>query len=509
MTQKITTTFLIVFTFAIHVAFSQNINAKIVDSLSLKPVPFATIQWSINKGIITNNDGEFNLTIDENIKPKDSVFISSMGYMTMGKTFEQLTDSTIYLSPNTIALNNVIVSNKNYTAEEIIDFVKENIAENYNKGFTKKRIFLRERYYQNMYKTNYSDFESTITAFNSNFLDSVIQSIPKSDEQYTESLFDLYGNYDEENQKIDLIKASKLYDKNNEVDEKKLEEKFNKIIKENVKTTSYFKIKSGIFGSKIDSEGLFNTEIDSTDVDALNKKIEEEEKRKNDRKTYFAQSVKSEIENRFKNLFFMENTDLNFITKSRKYEFSLIEYAYLGSDPVYVINFQPKNSADYRGTLYVNLDDFAIVRADYENVKSIKTFKLLGISMDQYLNKGKMIFYKDSDKKYNLRYLEYEDGTKVGINRPLKIIEKNKVVKGKNKQNELSLKMDLGLTSTNKYEIVVFNTEKSTSASYDSFIENNEVLPKYMPDYDPEFWKGYNIIEPNRAIKEFTSKEVE
>ena len=27
-----------------------------------------------------------------------------------------------------------------------------------------------------------------------------------------------------------------------------------------------------------------------------------------------------------------------------------------------------------------------------------------------------------------------------------------------------------------------------------------------MPNYDPEFWKGYNILEPNQAIKDFTAQ---
>jgi hypothetical protein len=30
-----------------------------------------------------------------------------------------------------------------------------------------------------------------------------------------------------------------------------------------------------------------------------------------------------------------------------------------------------------------------------------------------------------------------------------------------------------------------------------------------MPKYDPEFWKGYAIMEPNTAIKEFTSASSE
>ncbi len=28
-----------------------------------------------------------------------------------------------------------------------------------------------------------------------------------------------------------------------------------------------------------------------------------------------------------------------------------------------------------------------------------------------------------------------------------------------------------------------------------------------MPNYNPEFWKGYTIIEPNKAIREFASEE--
>jgi hypothetical protein len=179
----------------------------------------------------------------------------------------------------------------------------------------------------------------------------------------------------------------------------------------------------------------------------------------------------------------------------------------LGSAPVYVINFEPKGSEDYRGTLYINADDFAIVRIDYENVKPVRTFKLLGVSLNQNRSKGKMIFYKGADNRYNLRYLEKENGNVAGIKRPLKIIEKNKNVKGKRKQNQLSLDMDLAISSTNKFEIVVFDTQNSTQDQFEGISENNAVLPTYMPKYDPDFWKGYAIIEPNKAIKEFTSKE--
>lgn len=507
MNKKTTLLFLTLSICSLATTYAQTLSAKIVDSITRTPVPFATVQWSSDKGIITNEEGQFNLIIDTPIQPKDSIFISCMGYETLGQTFDQFKDSIIYLSPKAIALNNVIVSNKQYTADEIINLVQENLDKNYNSDLTKKKIFFRERYFQNLNKTNYSKFESTITAFNSQFLDSVIRSIPKTEERYTETLFELYGNYEKDNQKINLIKASELYDKNSEMDVKDLEAKFNKIIKENVRTDSYFKVKSGIFGSKVDADDLFGSPVDSTDVEALNKKLEEEQKRKENRKKYFANGIKSDVTNLFQNLIFQEDTDLNFVSKSRKYEYTLLDFAYLGQEAVYVIQFEPKRGADYQGTLYINADDFAVVRVEYENVKSIKSFKLLGISMNQYMAKGKMLFYKGADNRYNLRYLEKESGSSFGINRPLKIIEKNKIVKGRNKQNELSLKMDLGLTNTNKYEIVVFDTAPTAKADFDAFTENNDLLPTYMPKYDPEFWKGYTIIEPNAAIREFTSAE--
>lgn len=499
--------FILVFTTGLFHLQAQELSGKLLDSSTLKAIPYATIQLGNHHGVISNEEGQFNLTLDTKSKSSDSLFISCMGYESLGRTIGQFKDSLIYLSPKPIALNSVIVSNKQYSADEILELVKANLNKNYNHDLTKKRLFFREYYYQHLYKSNYSDLESTIKAFNKAFLDSVIQTVPKKDARYTEVLCDFYGNFEKEKQKIDLIKASELYDKNSALDLEALEEKFNTIIKQNVKSDSYFKIKSGLFGTKMDADELFETEVDSSDVAALNKKLEEEKKNTEERKKNFSKYRKSTISSLMAQLFFMEDSNLNFIWKQRRYNFKLNDFTYLGSDPVYVVNFEPKGSEDYRGTLYINADDFAITRVDYENVKSVRNFKLLGVSLNQNLSKGKMIFYKGVDNKYNLRYLEKENGSLAGIKRPLKIIEKNKNVKGRRKQNQLSLDMDLAVSSTNKFEIVVFDTQNTTHTQFDAFTENNTVLPTYMPKYDPDFWKGYAIIEPNKAIKEFTSKE--
>lgn len=488
---------------------AQSLSSKIIDSISQKPIPYATVQLK-NKGVITNEEGVFSFLLHKNIKETDSLFISCIGYESIGKPLKEFTGSAIVLQPKAIELNNIILSNKQYTAEEIIDFVRANLNDNYNRSLIKKRLFFRDSQYQDFVKSNVEFKKSTIAALNKKFIDSVMNSIPKKSSYYTEILCDLYGNNDKEKQKIHLIKASELYDKKNELDFTKLEAKFNEIIKSDVKPNSYLKVKSGIFGTKIkgdDFDAFYGKEIDSTDTVALKKQLEEKKKQEKERKTNFAKYKKGALGRVFKDLFFMEDAKFNFINKPKKYNYTIEDFTYVGDDAVYIIGFESKGSADYKGKLYINSDDFAVIRADYENIKPLKKFSLLGFSMNEFLGKGKLFFSKDKNEKYSLRYLESEFGTKVGIKRPLKIIEKNKIVRGRNRQNELSLKLDMAFKTINKYEIIVFNSEELSSSQFEAYTEANSVLPKYMPNYDPEFWKDYTIIAPNQAIKEFTSEE--
>ncbi len=500
----------IVFLLFISIAAqSQNLSSTIIDSVTKKPVPYATVQLN-NRGMITNEEGRFKFSFDSTIGESDSLYISSIGYESIGKPISEFTDSIIVLRPKAIELREVIVSNKEYTPREIIELVEDNIAKNYRTDFTKKRIFLRETYQNEVLKTDYELKESTIAAFNENFLDSVISSLPKQNTYYTEMLGDLYGNDDADNQKLDLIKASEMYDKDKNLDVEKLEEKFNQIVKENIKSDSYFKIKSGwFFGTKIDADemgDLFKEDIDTTDVAALNKRSEEEKKQKENRRKSFSGYKRKTLGNLIENLPIFDDTDYNVIFNPGRYDLTLESFTYLGNQAVYVIDFVPDGSPEYKGKLYINADDFALIRMDFENTEPLRNFKLLGVSINEYLAKGSILFAKGNDQKYHLRYYDIIKGVRAGFKRPLKIIEKNKNVKGRRKQNELSLKVDAAFGNVNRYELVVFNEELINEEQFEYFKENNDILPTYMPNYDPEFWKGYNIIEPNQAIKAFTSE---
>lgn len=500
------TTISIITLFFIFNLNAQEISSRLLDSITKEPVPFATIIFK-KRGTVSNEEGRFSFIYGKNATPNDTLKISCIGFKTIAEPLTYFKDSIIYMAPQTNELKEVILTNKNYTPEEIIKKVKENITKNYNTDLTTKRLFFRSSNHQNLSRLNYKLRKSTIKEFNEQFIDSVIQSLPKNNSYYSDVLCDLYGDLTVAKQKIALIKAAELYDKNNEISFEGMEKKLNAIIEKNVKKDSYFKFKSGIFGQKVTMEELAGKEVDTSSAEKLKKMMEEKKKMEANRKKHFANYKKRDVANLMKNLFFQEDTNLNFLKKSNRYKFELRELTYLGENAVYVLDFKPKRSEDYKGTLYVDISDFAVVRADYENVKPLKSFSLLGVSYKENLAKGKVIFSRGDHNKYNLKYLEYETGTRVGVKRPFKIIEKNKHVKGRRKQNELSMKIDLVMTSKDKREVVVFDTNTLTTSEYETYKENNTVLPVYQKAYDPEFWKGYNIIEPNKAIREYTVVE--
>jgi len=99
----------------------QVINSKILDSISTKPIPFATVSTSKNSGVISNSSGSFTLNLSKKHAKNDSLFVRCLGYETKRFLLKSFTDSIIRLSPKSIELDEVLVSNKDYSAEEIID----------------------------------------------------------------------------------------------------------------------------------------------------------------------------------------------------------------------------------------------------------------------------------------------------------------------------------------------------------------------------------------------------
>jgi len=487
---KITLTFFFALLFSVGSA--QTFSAKVMDQDTGEPISYATIETGKNQGIITNEEGEFTIQIDQIKQIQDSIYISYMGYETKGVFLEAQENLEIVLIPKIFELKEVFLTTEVLTVSEIIEKVQDNLEKNYTVDLTKKKIFFRESDLTKVKKMDFGFKKSSIEELNKEFIDSIASLIPKKSAYYKEVVGDFYGDYSQH--KLFITKAAELYDKNNDLSAEGIGKELERIFNENVKKDSYIKIRSGVFSTKMQVDSIIKENEEAK---------EEIEKQAEKGNAHFQKHIKNRISNLYEQLFFQEDSKIDVLDKSNRYHFVLENYTVIDEMSVYIIHFSPKGSKDFKGTLYVNTQDFAIVRLDFQNVKPISKFGLLGITYRNTIYRGKMLFGKDTNGAYSPKYLEIEDGSYIGLDRPLKVIEKNKHVKGRRKQNELSLGLDIRMNQLTKYELVVFDSEYISENDFKDSPENDRVKATYLSQYDPTFWKDYTIMEPNDAIESF------
>jgi len=476
--------------------YSQDIIGKVIDQETQEPIPYVSVVLNDANGTISNEEGNFSISIANHTLKNDSVYFSSIGYKTKAILLQTTKNTTISLEPEILELSNVYVSGKKLPVIEIIEKIKSNLAKNYSNSSTKQRFFMRESFKQYYKKLVLNFKESSIKEISKKLIDSMVSTIPKRTSYYNETIGDYYSNTERNYKKLQIIKTSKLYHENQEESFDKLQNKFIKVLNANVKPNSYLKVKSGFFGTKIGVDSIVNS---AKNFDEIEQEYEQ--------KNYF-NSRKKSIELLSKNVFYNEETEINVIQSSGKYNFTKKDFTYIDNELVYIIEFAPKRSKGFKGTLYVNTDDFAIMRLDYNNSSPVynKIFNMFGVNFNHIKYHGTMIFSKfENTPYYSLKYLSHENGRSLLLNRPLTIIEKNKHVKGRRKQNELRLQMNFDIIDRVKRELIVFTESSTTPEEFISVKEKKFVDVKYFSSYNANFWKGYNIIEPNKAIKEFTA----
>ena len=462
----------------------QSLNVQIIDSVTTLPIPYTNIYFSNNNGLISDDNGNFEL-IKSQLSQNDSMYISMLGYKKSSFLIKDFNDTIIQLIQTPIKLSDVFLTNKKLNSEEIISKVVENINKNYEKEFTKNKIYLSRKSNTTTEKFIINKFKSSVPEINKTLIDSLLANLAKENNSGLETLAYYYRSFDDEfKKKIKIIKSRETYNKDGEVLEsinKKMEEAF----KKELKPDSYFKIKSGIFGGDLEIEGL--EEVDSTNVESLKKFEEKEIKEKDD----FAQGQIRVINRIYNFLFFEKGTAMDFILKPNKYNFSVPNFSLLGDDLVYQIEATPKGRSKYSATLYINPNDFALVRIDFRNIKTVYKIKLLGIFVDIYLREGKMILSKFDNEKYGLSFAKINFGQRTGFDRPIKLIEKNKNVKGRRKQNQISFRMDLITDVKTTTELQVFDSKKITKEMFEKVDSKNEIMPEYLDEFTTNFWEEF------------------
>ena len=479
----------------------QEIYLQVKDSITMDPIPFTTILTNFNYNTISNEEGFFRVLKSTNFSNKDSLFISCMGFNEYKGAIVDLKQPVIELSEKTIKLNSIILTSQNLDAYEIIKKVKEKIDDKYLTSYSKKRFFMRESFFQKWDKMKMEIEKSSISELNRKFWDSIFKSIPKKDSWHTESLGQIYGNWSKENQKLEIIRAVDLADTINEKGYEQIEKKIAEILNKRTKENSYFKFKSGIFSTKVDREELIEESIDNIKQDStiIKKQLE----KKNIENENFYKNRKSQISRIYDGIY-KKGLKFEFLKKSYLYDFNIISYSYEGEIPVYKIKFKPKSSkGKYSGDIWIDSENFSIMKIEQQNNKVLRDFSLFGISFELYYHRATVVFSHFYTEKYQLQFLESEFKFKSGINRPIKIVEKNKYVRGRRKQNELLARINFSLDQSSKTTLIVFDDIPINEEEYNKLEEQKRFKQDKLHSYDPNFWKDYSVIEPNQAIKSF------
>ena len=473
----------LIFILSILNSSSQTLQIKVIDSISEKPIAYSNVYFSNNNGLITDGTGNFEL-IKSQLSQNDSMYVSMIGYDKKSFLVNNFNDSLIKLVQSPIQLSSVFLTSKKLSSDEIISSVVKNIDMNYEKEFTENKIYLSKKSNSITEKFIIDKFKSTIPKINSSLIDSLLANLKKDNNSGIETLAYYYKNFEDEAQKIKIIKSRETFNKPGEVLEsisKKMEEAF----KNELKSDSYFKIKSGIFGGNLDIDGL--EEIDSTNIESVKKFEKKDINEKDD----FVNSQIRTVNRLYNSLFFEKDSYLNFILKPNKYIFSEPKIDFLGNDLVYIIEATPKGRGKYSGILYINTDDFAVVRIDFKNIKPVYNLKLLRVFVNIYLRDGKMILSKFENKKYSLSYFKINSGRRVGFDRPIKLIEKNKNVKGRRKQNQISFRMDIVSDEKTITELQVFESKKISKDEFENLKNKNQLLPEYAEEFTSNFWEEF------------------
>ena len=477
------------------VARTQEVKGIIADRNTKTPIPYATV-ITAGQYAIANDQGQFKIYPNPyNIN--DSIAVQIMGYLDFKAPIGSLKD-TLYLDPNPIALNEVILLNQELTAEELIERTKEAFEKNYKNQLQKKRVFLRETTEDSIRSFQMELIKSTYEQIDESLIAALKKSMPTKSTFFIETLLDFYGLPMENKNKVDIIKTYLLRDENNTIDSDIIERKMGVLLEKKSKQGSYFKLKSGMFSTKLDLE---NFTLDTTS-DSIKPAPKSDKELLKERKNHTKGRSKL-MEDLYKRLIYSEESYVDIFEKSNRYHFEIIDLKEREGDYLYTITFNTKRKSGYYGTLLINATDAAVEMISYHNKSDLKSFSLFGFKFRDHLASGTQLYRKNGFGYYDLVFVEENKGTMTSIERPLKLIEKRKTGSFKRKQNELSFEFSIQLSSVKKIEFMLMDAQPIEVSTYEEFLPRYQADKTRLQQFDPHYWDGYSILEPNDLIRDF------
>ncbi len=478
--------------------FSQQIKGQIIDAKTNEPIAFATIQFADDNGVVSNMEGFFNLSSDD-LTPETLLTISFMGYQTQTLTITNLQNQNnlVKLNEAVNQLNTVYITNKLPSVDSIMARVNRNASKNYHFSNIKQKLFTRETGY---FKANNLEVDiekssgfnkKQLEASNKQFRELTNQIVNNPPTQtFTDILLDLYLKPDFSS-KIEVIKATKLKDRKNSLSLETIQSRVTNIVLQHLDTSKTYKVKSGWFKVE-DSLSFKKSKAAKKDMEDNN-----------------FNAIKSANVNTLKEHLFENQSLMDFVKETDIYDYEIANVTTIDDQLVYVINFEPrKRSAKFKGTIYVNEEDYAILKLDYKFAEGKVGEKfnlklLLGVKYVENVNRGTVIYKKNGDNKgYYPYYINHESGQYVYAHRPFKFVENSD-----DSKNKVAFDVTIEGNIVEKHELMSLDYKTSDDATFNGITEAKKVDFIQLKQYDPSIWKDYTIMEPLEELKKFKVEE--
>ena len=112
-----------------------------------------------------------------------------------------------------------------------------------------------------------------------------------------------------------------------------------------------------------------------------------------------------------------------------------------------------------------------------------------------------MIFNKNDQGAYQLKYAYSDKGGYIYLHRPIKFIENS------SNRNKVSFDVLFEGNMSEKLELLVVNSKPLSESNYNSIKQVEKTPYQELKSYDPSYWSDYNVLEPVAEMKQFKSIE--
>jgi len=492
---------------------AQQIIAQIVDSQTHQSVPFATIKIADTE-LISNDHGYFTFS-QEKVADSDLILVSSIGYLQKNIYLSDLKSSNniIYIVPVIYEFDEVLVSNEIIDPYEIMKIVRDSLAKNYTTESYKNTFFSRSAFTFVPKKLSVEVKKSTATSkenlaqANREIEQIADQIINEKMMFYDDKWFDLYKITQDKksNYKLGMQKHVLLQDENKTSGFGKIEESSMDVFLKLLDTTKFYRVKSGLFGSRKDTISFSKEYNNNKKQRGVKISVGDDKQEDTISKSVL---LRENIISTLRRNSITKGAMLDFVYNIDNYDYTYVEATYLGNDLVFVIDFKPKKkSGKFQGKLYINESDYAILRVDYKlvegrKIQGINLKFLLGVKFARNHCIGTIIFKKNKHSdSYGFHYFSQEIGDYFYINRPIKFIELVKKDK-----DVVAFELKIEADNITKTEFLNIDSQQISTTTFDAFIEPN-FSTEYLKKYDPTIWEDYHIIEPLEEMKKFEVAE--